>query len=119
MGTHPIFESDFDCLTEQWVILTYSACAFRFPPVRTSSLTAKTRPTAPSRLEDQKSDFCQRHTKLFMILSWKDMTVTDEADGVRDVVLDMMDDMAALEEMHHEMEQLNKTSAYLWDQANQ
>jgi len=21
MGTHPIFESDFDCLTDEWVVI--------------------------------------------------------------------------------------------------
>ena len=45
--------------------------------------------------------------------------MTDEADGIKDEVLDMIDDLAALDEIHHEMEQLNRTSAYLWDQANQ
>jgi len=28
MGTHPIFESDFDCLTEMRLILTLVSCVF-------------------------------------------------------------------------------------------
>merc|ERR1712062_577208 len=51
MGTHPIFESDFDCLTDIFRMLASRLCSARpLLASRTSSLRLATKPMSNTRL---------------------------------------------------------------------
>merc|ERR1712227_377863 len=83
MGTHPIFESDFDCLTDSDTKIqkTWSEREITSWPTPISTRTGReeSRPGSinqPERLEDQQTEL--QRTLLLLIAQLKDTTCVSE-----------------------------------------